>query len=155
MDNNTIIYIIIGVIILLSILTIFLFSRYRKYKKNFNNLLPLTNQMNFNEDIKPLMYFIDFKCKMAEKVIIETRKNSKKTILNDKYYNETIENITMEVMDGINENYIIMLYTKYFNEEGLKVFIVQNIVNRISTLINEINKNSLKQMNNDELDFIK
>lgn len=115
-----------------------------KNKKTAEAMVPYTQTLNFEEDIKFLHHIMDFKCRYLEDFIIETKSQQHQAMLTDKLYRGTITHIVSEVDNALSPSYMQVM-SKYFDEDELLYYISQYVTKRIMKLFNTINRSIINK----------
>lgn len=151
-----ILYIIIGYCIAIFIfLPIFILSKtLHKCKKKIIaqeeiiRKLNLQNQYSFEKDMEFLNFLINYKCNVYYELVIRPLSDIKDNrLLNDTDLNNAVEEITLNIGNAINKDYLNVIY-KYFDVEGFKVYLTEIVLTTFTKMITLENKNKIKRMNN-------
>lgn len=103
-----------------------------KYRNNLLNA-------NFEKDIEFLAYIVDFKVKNAIDMIIQPMElTHRKAFINDDIANVHIENITIEILSMLSDDYKQLMY-KYFTEDSLVQYIAEIVFQAVNKAIININ----------------
>ena len=125
---------ILSLCVILLILQIFLDWQNEKKHRPIMPPVPI----NFESDVQFLNYLIDHKITQTKLFLLEPLKIAGQKIINDKDFEGYKNNIISEVYMSISPNYKRILL-KYFNEEGLVIYITEVIFREMTATCIELN----------------
>ena len=139
---------LLGIFIVLSLI---LFFKLKKTKTSLGALsgqvqnMKLQTTYRFDDDIAFLTYIVGFKCKVYKDLILNPSTELSDTkFLKGEDQEEAVYTIVDSVLNSLSDEYIKLLL-KYFTLDSLKEFIIELVLNQITSTITELNNNKLKK----------